>query len=996
MEFSLKAKNYRTNAETLNFPVTISLENKKEYWYQITEDVKTLKFTTNKNIHIIVKEYNEDKQSLQVTDVSNIEYIYLQESVKYICLSAYKYENSKESELSQIETITIESIDDETLKKLITAEPEFVGELKGESIINYANYRTGWYKSWGGGYEYKENMDCSRNKYLVDPSFTYYFNTNDSRFRISIQQYDEKGSWIKLYGELKNGDIFKPINGNVRYITIRAYTSVWGVGIKQMMGHGLWVNFSIENKEFKTDFIHENEYDLTSPNSWRPGEYAYSTGEYALNEKTICTTKYIYIDNNKTRRIRSFNASIKFNILEFDKDGAKICGDLFNNGITWTPNTNTVYIAITLTSKDSITSDEILSKIRAKEVIPSMGIRIKYKYNTEMKNITADELVKSINVGWNLGNSFDSYYGEWGTEHRNLETIWGNPTVSQELIDFVADQGFNSIRIPISWYLNTYLDENGHYKVYDYWIDRVQDVIDYAIQRKMNVMINTHFDSHFLTMGLEEEEMEKRYQYAKDIWTHIATFFKNYDEHLIFESYNELATKTKAWTYTEIGNEQMAKLNQIFVDAVRTTGGNNLMRVLCVQTLTSMYDKQTLNNFTLPKDIVENKIIVQVHNYSECVDQNIEPFFTDLEQFSKRINAPVVIGEYATNNGNEKKEYKPYKISNYIARANEHFVKVFYWDDGNSTHYYLVNRRDLKKSEIGSISALIHPKSYSTNEVQFLTKYNNFVYMSMNQTTGEFVEDKYWGTITTKDIKGYPITIPDNSEIVTVTLCTVSINDTYKIHYIAFFDSEMKLVQIKNSNVGYNSGIFNIPEGAKYIRIGINSSYYATVETVYAKYFACQEIGLSISFENKELLQEDPTFIGKVLKLEPNEGGDFFGNFDSIDFNKFESWVMGSYAWGKLLDPSSLTSMAINQFLRIKKGQTLNYTSSSGAVRVTIMEYNSIMKILNSKTLCIGQSLTLLDDTTYISIQISAPYQTVPWTEETYKKWFLSGSNINF
>ena len=978
------------DTEVLHFPITVAIGS-EEYLYQLPEDIKTLKFTMENTIRVIVKEFDDKMELRATTDLTNIEFIYIKSTTKFISLSAYKYEDAKESQLTQQVQITIESISDETLEEIVTKQPEFIGELNGESIVNYANYRKGWYKSWGGGYEYQANMECSRNRYLVNPNYVYYFNTNDSRFCVSIQQYDENGNWIKLYGELKNGSTFKAYNEKVKYITTRAYTSVWGVGIESMMGHGLWVNFSLENKEFKTEMIEESKFPLSNVTSWQTGEYAYSTGQYALNEKTVCSTKYIILSNNKTRRVRTWDTYVKCYILEFDKDGNKLIGGEYNNGITWTPQENTYYISITLTNTNSMLSEQVLDKIRNSEVKPSIDIRVKYNYNTKMKNISADEYVKIINVGWNLGNSFDSYYGEWGGEHRSLETVWGNPTVAKELIDFVADQGFNSMRLPVSWYLNTYLDENGNYKVYEYWIDRVQDILDYAIQRGLYVMMNTHFDSKFLTLAQEDEQMEKEYKYAKDIWTEIANYFKNYDEHLIFESYNELATKTNAWTYTTIGNDQMTKLNQIFVDAVRATGGNNTNRVLCVQTLTSMYDANTLGNFVLPKDTVPNKLVVQIHNYSEAVDQSVEPFFTSIETFSKKVGAPVVVGEYAINNGGEKLEYKRYKVSNYVARAAMHGVKVFYWDDGNAKHFYLVNRRNLPCSDFESIKAIINPKPYATKYVQFLTKFDDFYYMTMNQSTGELMEDKYWGSITTKNTAP----LPEDAELVTVTLGTVTCTDLYKAHYIAFFDENKNLVQIKNSNVGYSNTILIIPQEARYIRVGINSSFTATNESVYAKYFACSEMGFSVSYVSKSSLYEDPNNTGKVLKLEPNDGGDFFNNFNAIDYNLFDSWVMGYYPWGKIMKESK-TGMAINQFLRIEKGKTLTYKSSSSAVRCTINEYNSILKTLNGKTLCNNQSLTLSEDTVYISIAISAPYQSETWTEELYRLWFSRGSHITF
>lgn len=977
------------NAEVLHFPTTL-LIGSQEYLYQLPEEeIKTLKFTMENNIRVIVKEYDESSNFLITTDVTNIEYIYLQSKSKFISFSAYQYENAKESQLTKKVNITIESIDDATLETLITAQPEMVGELKGESLVNYGNYRKGYYKKWGGEYDYSDTLFCQRNKYMINPSFEYYFNTNDSRFKLAVQQYDESGKWISYVGEMKNGDVFKPTSEKVKYMAIRGFTTVWGLGLDVLMGHGLWANFSPENKVCKTEKINESQFNLSDINSWRIGEFSDNTGEYGINEKTICTTKYIVVSSTKKRRIRTWDTYIKMFIIEYDESGNMLNKQEVTNGIAWVPQETTSFISITIRNSNSLMGKDVYEMIKNKEIYPSIDVLVKYNYNTKMKNITAHEFVQKINVGWNLGNSFDSYYGDWGTEHRNLETMWGNPTVAQELIDYVAEQGFNSIRIPVSWYLNTYLDENGNYRVYDYWIDRVQDVVDYAIQKGLYVLMNTHFDSKFLLLGNNEEQMEKEYKYAKDLWTHIATFYKNYDEHLIFESYNELYVST--WTYTDIGNDHMTKFNQIFVDAVRATGGNNANRVLCVQTLTSFTNNSSLNNFVMPKDTVKNKIVVQVHNYNDNIDQSIEPLFINLEKFSKRMNAPVIIGEFAVNNGGDKIEYKPYKISNYVARAASRGIKVFYWDDGNLKHYNLINRRAFKSSDKESINAILHPKIYSTKTIQILSELDDFYYNSMDRTTGELVEDKWWGTIVTK--RTAPI--PEGAEIAIFSLGVVGLTDFFRIHYTAFFDENKKLISISGSNFGSLIYIFAIPEGARYVRIMINNSYVGANETTYAKYFACHELGLSLSYVTKDFLYEDPNKKGKYLYLEPTDGGDFFNDFNKIDFNLYDSWVMGSYALGKRMVPSENT-MAINQFLRIEKGRTLTYKSSSNVVKCTIMQYSEVMKGLKSITLSVNQSVTLADETTYVSVQISAPNQSTPWTDETYRTWFLGGSKISF
>ena len=54
----------------------------------------------------------------------------------------------------------------------------------------------------------------------------------------------------------------------------------------------------------------------------------------------------------------------------------------------------------------------------------------------------APQVASRIAAGWNLGNSLEAQCGE---------TAWGNPPISQRLIDSVKAAGFNAIRIPAAW-----------------------------------------------------------------------------------------------------------------------------------------------------------------------------------------------------------------------------------------------------------------------------------------------------------------------------------------------------------------------------------------------------------------------------------------------------------------------------------------------------------------------------------------------------------------
>ena len=103
--------------------------------------------------------------------------------------------------------------------------------------------------------------------------------------------------------------------------------------------------------------------------------------------------------------------------------------------------------------------------------------------------ISADRLAETLGAGWNYGNTLEANSGGHPSE-----TVWGNPEASQEMINAVADAGFSTVRVPVS-YLD-YIDDNNGYKVDETWLNRVQEVVDYCYKRELNVIINVHGDGY--------------------------------------------------------------------------------------------------------------------------------------------------------------------------------------------------------------------------------------------------------------------------------------------------------------------------------------------------------------------------------------------------------------------------------------------------------------------------------------------------------------------
>ena len=187
----------------------------------------------------------------------------------------------------------------------------------------------------------------------------------------------------------------------------------------------------------------------------------------------------------------------------------------------------------------------------------------------KMRNITSQQLVEDMTFGWNLGNTLDVCQADRDgdgkiNEHVEAgekvdETLWGNPKATKELFTSLKKNGVNAVRIPVTW--RDHMDSNGN--IDREWMDRVQQVVDYAYSQGMYVIINVHHDGggdpKFGAWIIEESQKDyntflKKY---KNIWKQIAERFKNYSDYLIFESMNEvgfdtLYNKNKAGYYTDI------------------------------------------------------------------------------------------------------------------------------------------------------------------------------------------------------------------------------------------------------------------------------------------------------------------------------------------------------------------------------------------------------------------------------------------------------------
>ena len=212
------------------------------------------------------------------------------------------------------------------------------------------------------------------------------------------------------------------------------------------------------------------------------------------------------------------------------------------------------------------------------------------------------ELCGRITVGWNLGNSLDATGSGMSSE-----TSWGNPKTTKELILKVKEAGFDAVRIPTTWY--NHLDSD--FNISEEWLARVQEVVDYAYDEGMYVILNVHHENWNDPYENTLPDVKKK---IKKLWTQIANRFESYGERLIFEGMNEPRWKNTNYEWNG-GNAEGRRVvnayNECFVETVRATGGNNRYRALMIPTYAA--SASGLDGFTVPQD---KSVIVSVHAYS--------------------------------------------------------------------------------------------------------------------------------------------------------------------------------------------------------------------------------------------------------------------------------------------------------------------------------------------------------------------------------------------
>jgi len=310
------------------------------------------------------------------------------------------------------------------------------------------------------------------------------------------------------------------------------------------------------------------------------------------------------------------------------------------------------------------------------------------------KDVSAQELIAGMGAGWSLGNTLDATRSGPGTPIQ-FETAWGNPATTPEMIKLVADTGFRTLRVPVTW--DRHIGPAPGYEIDAAWMDRVQEVVDYGIDSGLYVILNLHHEEWHFPSYANSKAAEAK---LAAVWGQIAGRFGGYSEKLIFETMNEPRTKgtPHEWTGgTEEARDVINGWNDAAVKAIRASGGHNALRYIMVPTIAASADLPALLGFVMPED---DRVIVSVHAYAPYnfalntnapdnaftpgVASQIDALFVRLERHFLSKGIPVVLGECGAvekDNVDARVQWAAY----YAGKAAEHGVPCIWWDNGHRT-----------------------------------------------------------------------------------------------------------------------------------------------------------------------------------------------------------------------------------------------------------------------------------------------------------------------
>ncbi|GAB3123559.1 cellulase family glycosylhydrolase [Streptomyces calidiresistens] len=525
---------------------------------------------------------------------------------------------------------------------------------------------------------------------------------------------------------------------------------------------------------------------------------------------------------------------------------------------------------------------------------------------------SAMDMVAAMQPGWNLGNTLDAVGED--------ETAWGNPRVTRRQLAAIRAQGFESIRIPVTW--NAHQGGAPDHTINPAHLDRVEEVVDQALDEGFHVMINIHHDSWQWVMNLPRDYDAVMARYTAS-WEQIAETFRDAPPELSFESVNEPYFEGSSGAAHDA--ELLHDLNTTFHGIVRDSGGNNADRLLVLTTLHAAHEQERLDELVETFDELDDPhLAATIHYYGFWPFSVNVAGHTRYEQDSRRDmvetfdrlhdtfvsrGIPVIIGEYGllgfdrhTGTVQQGEKLKFFEDFGHQARIRD--LTTMWWDNGQHFDRRALEWNDPALYRQISTSWTTASATASTDQI--------FVRGSAPVTDAEITLDTAGHTLTavrhgSRELRrGTAYTL--NGDRLTISAATLSrltarggqgVNATLTLEFSGGAPWDVRIITHETPQLSNASGTTN----SLVIPTRFNGDQLATMEAVYA------------------------------------DGGNA-GPHDWTSFKEFEAAFSPDYEAGRITLPSAFFNgvrddSTVNLTFHFWSGDTVTYTLTRSGNTVT-------------------------------------------------------------
>ena len=327
-----------------------------------------------------------------------------------------------------------------------------------------------------------------------------------------------------------------------------------------------------------------------------------------------------------------------------------------------------------------------------------------------LSGLDAKAITSQMTIGWNLGNSLDAHSASIKNPAKSV-MCWGNPEPTKELFETVKNAGFNTVRIPTTWYPHiSYNDAEQRWDVDDEWMDYVKMTVDYAYELDMFIILNVHHEDWVNAAEFNDAAYADASAKLEGIWTEVAEVFADYDQHLIFEGMNE-PRQTGLGSSVEWGagdtnsRKYINDLNAVFVNTIRGQGSSaNSERLLMLPGYCASSDPSAIRAIEIPAN--GGNVALSVHAYTPYFftmdtsdkanhtfpgksgwgadyEQELNTMFSNFAAIASEKNAPIIIGEFSASDF-DNTDSRVAWAKCYLGNAKNAGIPCVLWDNNVS------------------------------------------------------------------------------------------------------------------------------------------------------------------------------------------------------------------------------------------------------------------------------------------------------------------------